>query len=483
MHAEPDPRRWKALAILVTAFFMVILDASIVIVGLPTIQADLGFNEQDLQWVLSAYALTFGGLLLLGGRAADLLGRKRMFMIGTALFTLASLACGLAWSDTSLIGFRAFQGVAAAIMTPTALSILMVTFREGAERNKALGIWGSLGGVGATAGWLIGGPLTDGLGWEWLFFINIPVGIAVLALAPGLLSESRDTGRVRNFDVPGAITITAALAALVYAVVEAPDAGWGSAQTIGILAGALVLIGIFVAIESRAEAPLLPLSILKNRTLVGGNATMLFLGMGAFGAPFILTLYAQQVLGYSAVRFGLTSLIFPVMAAVGSITGQAIVTKSGPRPIAVGGMTLAVIGAVVWSFVSVNGTYFADIFFGLFFFGLGLGATFVACSIAALTGVREQDAGLASGLNNTAFQIGGALGVAILSTIAVTRTENLLAAGNTDQLVALTDGFQLAFVGGVIVVAIGALVALITLRRSRADTAPAGQVEPVPVIE
>src|SRR5262245_2703419 len=336
--AELDPRRWRALALLCTAFFMVILDSAIVVVALPSIDADLGFSAGDLQWVLSAYLLSFGGLLLLGGRAADLLGRRRLFMVGTGLFALASLACGLAGSATWLIAARVVQGVAAAIMTPTALSIVTTTFEEGAERNKALGIWAAIGGVGATAAWLVGGPITEGLGWEWIFFINVPVALAVTALSPVLLRESRDVEHGRRFDFAGAVTITAALVALVYAVVEAPEAGWASGQTLGLLGISAVLLALFVAIEARSSAPLAPLRVFRSRALVGGNLVLLALGMLAFGMPFILTQYAQEVLHYSPLEFGLASVVMPVTAALGSITGQAIATKGGLRAVAITGL-------------------------------------------------------------------------------------------------------------------------------------------------
>src|SRR5262245_55768584 len=404
----PDPRRWWALALLCGAFFMVILDAAIVTVALPSIEKDLSFSPQGLQWVVSAYALTFAGLLLLGGRAADMLGRRRVFMFGLVIFTLASLLCGLAWSDTSLIGARAFQGIGAAIMTPTALSIITTTFAEGAERNKALGIWGALGGIGATTAWLIGGPIVDGLGWQWIFFINIPVGLAALALAPILLQESRGSLASRSYDPAGALTITSALALLVYAIVEAPNHGWGDSQTILLLGASAALLAAFAVIESRQTAPLVPLRIFRSRTIVGANAVMLVFGTLPYGLGFVLTLYAQQVLGYSAVRFGLTSLVFPAMAAVGSVFGQSLVLRVGFRPVAAAGMALMGGGAFLLTHVSVDGTYFGDIFFGLLVFGPGVGLAFVTASIAALAGVPEDESGLASGLSNTSFQIGAA---------------------------------------------------------------------------
>jgi EmrB/QacA subfamily drug resistance transporter len=479
---EPDPRRWWALALLCGAFFMVILDAAIVTVALPSIEAELGFSAQGLQWVVSAYALTFAGLLLLGGRAADLLGRRRVFMVGLVLFTLASLLCGLAWSDEALIGARAFQGVGAAVMTPTALSIITTTFEEGAERNKALGIWGALGGIGATTAWLIGGPIVDGLGWEWIFFINIPVGIAALALSPVLLRESRAPVTERSYDPAGALTITGALALLVYAIVEAPDTGWADPQTIVLLAGSAALLAAFALIESRQRAPLVPLRIFRSRTIVGANGVMLVFGTLPYALGFVLTLYAQQVLGYSAVKFGLTSLVFPAMAAVGSILGQSLVLRVGFRPVAAAGMALMGGGAFLLTQVSVGGSYFGDIFFGLLVFGPGVGLAFVTASIAALAGVPERESGLASGLSNTSFQIGAALGVAIVTSVAVSRTDDYLTANTgANRLVALTEGFQSAFVAITILAAIGVALALLLPGKPRGITQDQLELEPSPV--
>jgi len=325
-----DPRRWWALALLCGAFFMVLLDGTITIVALPSIGAGLRFSEQGLQWVLSAYALTFGGLLLLGGRAADLLGRRRVFMAGAVFFTTASLLCGLAWSPAALLAARVVQGAGAAIMTPTALSIISTTFTEGSERNKALGIWGALGGIGATTAWLIGGPLVDGPGWRWIFFINVPVGLAALALSPVLLRESRAALTRRSYDPAGALTITGALVLLVYAVVEAPGAGWGDVRTILPLAGSAVLAAAFALIESRHAAPLVPLRIFRSRTLAGADALTILIGTVAVGMPFALTLYAQQVLGYSALKFGISSVVLAVGATAGAIAGQAAVGSRLP---------------------------------------------------------------------------------------------------------------------------------------------------------
>jgi EmrB/QacA subfamily drug resistance transporter len=475
----PDPRRWKALALLCGAFFMVVLDASIVFVALPSVGADLGFSEPGLQWVVSAYALTFGGLLLLGGRAADLLGRRRVFIAGVVMFTAASLLCGLAWSPAALLVARAVQGVGAAIMTPAALSIISTTFPEGPERNKALGIWGVLGLLGATAGWLIGGPLVDGPGWEWIFFINVPIGLAALALSPGLLRESRGTLTRRSYDPAGAVTITGALVLLVYALVEAPDVGWGDAQTIVLLAGSAVLLAVFGLIESRHAAPLVPLRLFSSRTLVGANLVLLLFGAVAYGMPFILTLYAQQVLGYSALEFGAGTAVLAVSAAAGSIVGQAAILKVGFRPVAATGMALAGAGSLLLTQVSVGGSYFGDIFFGLLVFGPGVGLAFVTATVAALAGVAERESGLASGLSNTAAQVGGALGVAIASTVAVSRSENYLAANEgANPLVVLNEGFQSAFLACVVLAGMGVALALVLLGRPR--KAPLERREPAP---
>jgi EmrB/QacA subfamily drug resistance transporter len=463
-----DPRRWWALALLCGSFFMVILDGTILIVALPSIGADLSFSEQSLQWVLSAYALTFGGLLLLGGRAADLLGRRRVFMVGLVVFTAASLLCGLAWSPAALLAARVVQGVGAAIMTPTALSIVSTTFPEGPERNKALGIWSATGGMGATAAWLIGGPLVDGPGWEWIFFINIPLGLAALALSPLVLRESRASLTRRSYDPAGALTITGALVLLVYALVEAPTAGWLGSQTLLLLAGSAVLLTAFALIELRHRAPLVPLRILRSRTRVGANLVMLAFGTFGWGMPFILTLYAQQVLGYSALKFGVSSVVLPVTSAVGSMAGQAAVRKIGFRPVAATGVALMGAGSLVLTQVSVGGSYFDDIFLGLLIFGPGLGLVFVTASIAALADVPEQESGLASGLSNTAFQIGIALGVAIVSTVAISRSEDYLAANEgANPLVVLTEGFQAAFLACAVVAGIGVALALLLLGRPR----------------
>jgi EmrB/QacA subfamily drug resistance transporter len=466
--AGPDPRRWWALALLCGAFFMVLLDGTITIVALPSIGADFRFSEQSLQWVLSAYALTFGGLLLLGGRAADLLGRRRVFMAGVLFFTAASLMCGLAWSPAALLAARVVQGAGAAIMTPTALSIISTTFSEGSERNKALGIWGALGGIGATTAWLIGGPIVDGPGWRWIFLINVPVGLAALTLSPVFLRESRAALSRRSYDPAGALTITGALVLLVYAVVKAPQAGWGDVRTILPLAGSALLLAAFALIESRHHAPLVPLRIFRSRTLAGADAVTVLIGTVAVGMPFVLTLYAQQVLGYSALKFGVGSVVLAVGATAGAIAGQAAVLKAGFRSVAMTGMALMGAGSVVLTQVSVRGGYFPDVFFGLLLCGLGIGLAFVTATVAALAGVAEHEAGLASGLSNTALQIGTALGVAIVTTVAISRSRDYLAANKgANPLVVLTEGYQSAFLACAVLAGIGLALALLLPARPR----------------
>jgi EmrB/QacA subfamily drug resistance transporter len=463
-----DPRRWQALALLCGAFFMVLLDGTITIVALPSIGADLHFSEQGLQWVLSAYALTFGGLLLLGGRAADLLGRRRVFMAGVVFFTAASLLCGLAWSPAALLAARVVQGVGAAIMTPTALSIISTTFTEGSERNKALGIWGALGGIGATTAWLIGGPLVDGPGWRWIFFINVPVGLAALVLSPLMLSESRAALTRRSYDPAGALTITGALVLLVYAVVEAPRAGWGDVRTILPFAGSAVLVAAFGLIESGHPVPLVPLRIFRSRTLAGADALTVLIGTVAVSMPFVLTLYAQQVLGYSALKFGVSSVVLAVGATAGAIAAQAAVIKAGFRLVAAGGLALMAAGSLVLTQVSEHGSYFPDIFAGLLLCGLGIGLAFVTATVAALAGVAEHEAGLASGLSNTALQIGTALGVAVVTTVAVSRSQHYLAAHKAaNSLAAMTEGYQSAFVACAVLAGIGLVLALLLPGRQR----------------
>jgi EmrB/QacA subfamily drug resistance transporter len=461
-----DSHRWKLLAVLTSVYFMVILDAAIVRVAIPSIDADLHMSSEGLQWVANAYMLTFGALLLLGGRMADLLGRRRLFLGGLVLFTLASLLCGLAPSGDALIAARAVQGLGAAAMTPAALSTLMTTFAEGEDRNKAIGAWGAVGGLGATMGWVIGGPLVDGPGWEWVFYLNVPIGIVLLAVSSRLLPESRDTSVARHFDPAGAFTITAALALLMFTLVEAPEAGWASTRTIASFATAAVLLIAFVAVEMKAAEPLMPLRIVRSRTLVAANVGLGFAAASIYGMSFILALYGQEVLGFSALEFGFAGLVLPLTVGIGAAVGQSLVTKAGSALVSGVSMAFLVLGFVLFAGVSVHGSYLRDMLPGLLVFGPPLGAAFTAYSIATLQRVRERDAGLASGLNNTFEQIGGAFGTAVLATIATSHTTGLLG-GNVPGPVALNEGFQVAFAVGIGFPVLGLIASGFLVRRRR----------------
>jgi EmrB/QacA subfamily drug resistance transporter len=462
-----DRRRWLALALLCVVQFMVVLDIAIVNVALPSIQVDLGFSQEDLQWVISAYALVFGGFLLLGGRASDMLGRRRLFLGGIAVFTLASLMAGLAWSEPSLIGARAFQGLGAAIITPAALSILSTTFAEGRERNIALGAWGAVGGFGAVAGVLLGGILTDALSWEWIFFVNVPVGVIGFALAPMLLRESRDA-HVRRFDLPGAVLVTSGLSTLVYGITQAGQKGWVSADTLGVFAGSLVLLAAFVAWELRHPEPLMRFGIFQTRTVSGANVAGFIMGTALFSMFLMLTLYMQQVLGYSAMKTGVAYLAVAGTAIVWSGVAGQLVTRVGVKPVLVIGMAAITAGLLFFTQVSVEGSYLRDLLPGFLILGVGIGFSFVPISIAALAGVKPAEAGLASGLINTSQQIGGALGIAALSTIATTHTQDSVRSGAALP-VALVDGFQDAFLAGAIVAALGIIAALTLIRRQELE--------------
>jgi len=463
-------RKWLGLALLLLVQFMVVLDIAIVNVALPSIKTDLGFSQENLQWVISAYALLFGGFLLLGGRAADLLGRRRLFLAGIVLFTTASLLSGLAWSEGALIGARAFQGLGAAIITPAALSILTTTFAEGKERNAALGAWGAVGAFGAVAGVLLGGVLTDLLSWEWIFFVNVPVGIGALLAAPFLIAESRDA-TAQSYDVPGAVLVTGGLVTLVYAITQANSYGWGSFATIGLFAGSVALLAAFLGWEARAKDPLMPFSIFRLRTLVGANIAGLILGTALFGMFLMLTLYMQQVLGYSPLKTGVAYLAVAGTAILWSAVAAQLVTRIGVKPVLVVGMTTLTAGLVYFTQVSVGGSYLGDLLPGFLLIAVGLGFSFVPISIAALAGVQAAEAGLASGLINTSQQIGGALGIAALSSIATSTTSDKVAGGTALNL-ALTDGFQKAFVGGGAVALVGILVALFVVSRRDLEQVP-----------
>lgn len=459
----PDPKRWKALAVLGIAYLMVVLDVSIVNVALPSIQTDLNFSPENLQWVISGYALTFGGLLLLGGRIGDLLGRRKLFMIGLGLFAVTSLVAALSVSSGMLIAARLLQGAAGAILSPSVFSIVSVTFEEGAERNKALGILGGIAGSGAAIGVLAGGVLTEYAGWVWIFLVNVPIGIATLFFVPRYVRESRATNLTRHFDAAGATTVTAGLMFLVYGLTQSTNNGWTSAKTIGALGAAAVLIAAFLFIEARSRSPLVPLSFFRKRTPTGANIIGFGLGTMIFGVFFMLSLYMQQVLGYSAMETGVGYLAVALTAVVAAGASQALVTKLGVKPVLMTGMVLLGIGLVFFSQVSVGGSYVGDLLPGFLLIGVGMGFSFVPISIAALAGITSTEAGLASGLINTSQQIGGALGIAILATVSTTRTDSLLANG-AEPAAALTGGFSIAFWVAA-AFAVASLVATIALLR------------------
>jgi EmrB/QacA subfamily drug resistance transporter len=471
---DTQDRKGLALLLLCAVQFMVVLDIAIVNVALPTIKTALDFDETNLSWVINAYTLTFGGLLMLGGRTADLLGRRRMFMVGLALFSGASLVCGLATSEATLIAARAIQGVGAAIISPAALSILTTTFDEGAERNKALGIWGAVAGTGGAAGVLLGGILTDQLNWSWIFYINVPVGIAAIALAPRILRESRIEQGRRAFDLLGATLVTGGLSLLVYALVQTVDHSWTAPRTIGMFAGAAVLLAGFTATEARAAAPLMPLRLFRNRSLSGGNVVGLMLGASIFSMFFLLTLYMQQVLGYSPLKTGIGYLLVATVIIISAGASQALVTRIGVRTVLAVGMSLTAAGLVYFSQVSVDGSYWTDLAPGFVLSGVGLGFSFVPVTIAALVGVEQNEAGVASGIINTSQQIGGALGVAILVTVANSRITDLVA-GGTDPLTAQTEGYARAFFVGAGLAAVSLAATFVFLRSEELEAAEAAQ--------
>jgi EmrB/QacA subfamily drug resistance transporter len=469
---SPTINRWRAFALLAVAYFMTIIDLTIVNVSLPTIGRDLHFSPTNLQWVVTAYALTFGGLLLLGGRAADLLGRRRILLLGLALFTTASLACGLATGEAFLIGSRAAQGVGAAIMLPAALSIVMNMFEEGAERNKALGVWGGLGAAGATVGLIAGGLLTRYVGWQYIFFLNVPIGAAALALAPRMVPESRLATERRRFDVAGAVTGTAGLVLLVDAISQAPQYGWGATRTLVLLGASVALLVAFLVVESRVESPLLPLSIFRLRTLAGANVAGLLLGGSFFAFVFVGTLYMQQVLHYSALQSGVAWLAASLTSVALAGVSQWLVTRGGAKIVMAIGMTLIGAGVIWATQVPVHGHFLANLAGPFAIAGAGTAFAFIPISIGALAGVTEHRAGLASGLLNTSQQLGGAIGIAIASSVAASHTHGLLHAGHAAPM-ALTAGFQRALwvLGAVALLALPAIFTLV--RRSELSDAVA----------
>jgi len=464
-NAEFQEKRWLALILLAAAQFVVVLDASIVNVALPTIGKALDFSDGNLPWIVNAYVLTFGGFLLLGGRTADLLGRRRVFMAGLMLVAVASLAAGFAATEAQLIAARAAQGLGAAIISPAALSIVTTIFKDGAERNKALGVWGAVAGAGGAAGVLLGGILTDGLGWEWVLWVNVPVSLIAFALAPRLIAESRASDQARAFDVAGAVTVTAALSLLVYAVIDASEAGWGSTKTVGLIALALVLLAAFVAIELRSRKPLVPFSIFRIRTLTGANVVGILVGASLFSMFFFISLYMQQVLGYSAIHAGLSYLPLALTISLAAGVASQLVTTLGYKTVLAAGLLFIVAGLLWFSRVSVGGGFTTDILGPSLLAAIGLGFSFVTTTIAAVSGVEEEESGLASGLINTSQQVGGALGLAVLSSLATTHTEDLLGSGSGLKH-ALTEGFQIAFLGGAAIAALGFVLTLVLIKGS-----------------
>jgi len=462
--AAPNPRRWWTLAVVGAAFFMTILDVAIVNVAIPSIQTKLHTTPATVQWVLIAYSITFGGFLLLGGRMADLLGRRLIFLVGLTLFTIASLVCGLAGSIGILIAARAVQGVGAAIISPAALSIVSTSFEEGADRNKALGIWGALGGSGAAAGVLFGGIITKYLGWEWIFFVNVPVGALVFALTPIFVPESRAETRERRFDAAGAVTVTGGLALLVYAISKAPDVGWGSARTILLLIASAVILAAFVLIELRGRAPLMPFSIFRIRSLLGANVVGFLLGAVIFADFFILTFYVQETLHWSALKTGVTFLATAGTTVIWAGVAQALTTRFGPRPIIVIGLLVLAASMVQYTQIPLHGNYWPDLLPAYLGFALGLAFAYVPVTIAALAQVAPDEAGLASGLINTSQQIGGAIGIAIATTIFRTKAKDL---GNTPQ--AFVSGYQDAFWALIALALLGAVAAFVLLRGVRRE--------------
>jgi EmrB/QacA subfamily drug resistance transporter len=471
---ESERMKWFALALLCVTQFVVVLDIAVVNVALPSIQADLGFSQENLQWVISAYSLVFGGFLLLGGRLADILGRRGVFMAGLVIFSVGSLLCGLSWSDESLIAARALQGLGAATITPAALSILTTTFTEGRERNIALGAWGAVGGFGAAAGVLMGGILTDLLSWEWIFFVNVPVGIVALALSPVLLRESRDA-HGQSHDIPGAVLVTSGLVLLVLGVTQGRQWEWLSARTIGVFAASAVLLAVFALWEQRQREPLVPFSIFRLQTLTAANVAMFIMGTALFSMFLMLTLYMQQVLGYSPIETGLAYLAVAGTAVIWANVAAVAVNKVGVKPALILGMSLLTVGLLYFTQVSVGGSYWADLFPGFLVLGLAIPFAFVPITIAALAGTKPQEAGLASGLVNTTQQIGGAVGIAILSTIAVSTTDDAVADG-TAVPTALTDGFVNAFWAGAAIAFVGVLVSIFMVRGR--DLQPQEALEP-----
>ena len=461
---------WLVLVIVGIAQFMVILDATIVNVALPSIQRGLHFSPTSLQWIVNAYTLAFGGFLMLGGRAADLLGRRRLFILGIVLFSAASLMNGLATSAGILVAGRALQGLGGALVSPAALSVLTTTFAEGRERTTALGVWSAVAVGGGAVGLLLGGILTSLFSWQWVFFVNVPVGVIAIVLALRFVPESRVENARGGVDIAGAVSVTAGLVVLVYALVNAESAGWLSAETLGLSALAAALLGAFVVLESRLRHPLIRLGIFRMRSITGANAAMLLVAGGMFAMFFFASIYVQEVLGYSALRAGLAFL--PVTAGIiaGAGLSQQLIRRVGVRAVGLAGMSIAAVGLIVLSRIPVAGTYLGDLLPGLMIMSVGMGLTFVPITLIATTNVGPEDAGLASGLLNTAQQLGGAIGLAVLSTLAANSTANTLAGlghapSAADGVGALVTGFHVAFLVGAFMMLAGGAVLATTVRR------------------
>jgi EmrB/QacA subfamily drug resistance transporter len=461
------PNKWLVLVLVCIAQFMVVLDATVVNVALPSIQRDLDFSPSSLQWVVNSYTLAFGGFLLLGGRAADFLGRKRLFLAGVVVFTGASLLNGFATSSEFLIAARALQGLGGAMVSPAALSIVTTTFRDGAERAKALSVWAAIAVGGAAVGLLLGGVLTEYLSWEWIFFVNVPVGVAAIALSLRFIPESKVA--THGVDVLGAVSVTAGLTLLVYAIVKTQDYGWASVETVVLAGAAVLLLAAFVVIEMRAKAPLVRLGIFRTRSLTSANAAMLAVAGGMFAVFYFASLYVQDILGFTPVQAGLAFL--PLTAGIILFSGiaQQLIARIGVRWVAMVGMAAAAVGLMLLSRAPVDGTYAADVLPGLLVMSAGLGMTFVPLTLIATTNVRDEDAGLASGLFNSSQQIGGALGLAILSTVAANTTTDALPAGAApspeQQASAVVEGFQMAFAVGAGLMLVGGIITALFIRR------------------
>jgi EmrB/QacA subfamily drug resistance transporter len=459
--------RWLILVIACIAQFMVVLDATIVNVALPSIQRGLHFSTASLPWVVNGYTLIFGGFLMLGGRAADLIGRKRLFAAGIALFALASLLNGLAQTPTMLIVGRGLQGLGGALLSPAALSIITTTFTETAERTKALGVWSAIAAGGGAVGLLLGGVLTDLASWQWVFFVNVPVAVAALVLTARFVPESRANLAHRTFDFLGAGTVTGGLVVLVYAIVKAQAFGWGSARTIGLLAAGAALLAAFVAIERRSKAPLMRLSIFRVRTLAIADLVLLLVASGLFGMFFFASLYIQEILGYSPLRAGLAFLPVTAGIVIGAGVAQQLIRRLGVRNVAVTGVLIGAAGLAVLTQLPVHGSYLGNLMSGLFPMSIGMGLTFVPITLLATGGVTGDDAGLASGLFNTAQQVGGSLGLAILSTLAASQTSSLLhgRVSAVGAVAARVSGYHVAFAAAAAMLAAGGLILALALRR------------------